>query len=201
MTKSIDEKYSAILMFGAPGSGKGTQAQLLANDKKYFHFSTGNMFRALRKTPELASSELGKRILTLIDGGNYVPDQETVDLFRSNLQDLKNKGILTLETILLLDGIPRTIPQVSLINDFINVRKIIYLDCDNDQEMIERIIKRAVIEGRPDDQDPETIRKRLQIYRNTVLPMIAKYPKEKIITINAIDTIDNIHSKIVQSLA
>ena len=197
----MKNKYSAILIFGPPGIGKGTQAKLLAENPKYFHFSTGEMFRALKENPEMRDSEIGKKVTELIEDGNFVPDNLTIQLFYKTLQEYEEKGKYhPLEQILLLDGIPRNSNQVDLIKDRIEVTKIVSFYCSDDSILIERLKKRAIHEGRKDDRE-ETIRKRLEIYKNNTEEVLSKYDKSLVLRINGMNSIEKISQEVVTRLA
>jgi adenylate kinase len=194
-------KYKAILIFGPPGCGKGTQAKILAEDKKYFHFSTGDMFRSLKNDPYMKDSEIGKKVTELISGGNFVPDNLTIELFYKTIEDYVQKGRYNpLEQTLILDGIPRNVPQVSLIKDRIQVEKIIYLHAEDLEVFAERISKRAQIEGRKDDADPVVVMKRLTVYQNDTAPVINQYSSDLILKIDALPSVEEIHDDIVSAL-
>ena len=200
MNKLYKCKYSAILIFGPPGIGKGTQAKLLANDKKYFHFSTGDMFRALKKNPEMRDSEIGKKVTGLIEDGNFVPDDLTVQLFYKTLKEYEEEGKYNpLEQTLLLDGIPRNSSQVELIKEKVEVKKIIYFYCSDDNILVERLKKRAVHEGRKDDRE-ETIKKRLEIYKKDTGAVLKKYDEKLILRINGMNSIEEIYKEAVNKL-
>jgi adenylate kinase len=196
-----DKKYKAILIFGPPGSGKGTQAKLLAEDKNYFHFSTGDMFRGLKTDPLMKDSAIGKKISEIISAGNFVPDDLTIELFYKTLEDYEKKKKFNSKTqILILDGIPRNISQVDLIAKNIDVKKIIYLFAENLEIFAERIAKRAQIEGRNDDADKNVVMKRLEVYENDTAPVIEKYPADIILKIDALPSIEEIHKDILNKL-
>lgn len=197
-----EKKYDAILFFGPPGSGKGTQAKLLAEKypKKYLHFSTGDMFRNLKNDPAIANSEVGKKIVVL-EGGKLVSDDLTTELLFKTLEEYVVKGkYKPQEQTLLLDGIPRNVNQVSLIKDKINIIKIIYLYASDLNVFAERIAKRATIEGRKDDADKSIVLKRLQVYEQETFPVIQKYDSNLIIKIDALPTIEEIQKNIDESL-
>ncbi len=188
-------KYNALLIFGPPGAGKGTQARLIAENKKYFHFSTGDMFRNLDK-----NSQVGKEIHELISGGNFVPDNLTIKLFFETLEKyVEQKKYNPLEQTLLLDGIPRNPAQVDLIAQKIEVNKIINLYISNYDELIKRLTKRALHEGRKDDNE-EVIKKRLEIYEKETSLVLEKYPQEKILEIEGIGHVEEIYDEIISKL-
>jgi adenylate kinase len=195
------EKYKAILIFGPPGVGKGTQAKLLAESNEvFFHFSTGEMFRDLKKG-SLAGSQIEKKVSTLIDNGNFVPDDLTVDLLYKTLESYKKtRGYDPKKQTLILDGIPRTPNQVDLINGRIEVLGIISLVVRDYGVLIQRIKSRAEKEGRPDDANEDTIRKRLGIYDSQTAAVLGKYSPSLIIEVDGLPTIEEIHKDIVSKL-
>jgi len=198
---TIKNKYSAILIFGPPGIGKGTQAKLLAeNNKKYFHFSTGEMFRALKENPEMSESKIGKKVAELIEDGNFVPDDPTIELFFKTLEEyIKEKKFNSDGQILLLDGIPRNSNQVELIKEKINITKLIYFYCSDDNILVERLKKRAIHEGRKDDRE-EVIRKRLDIYKKDTENVLKKYDRSLVLRINGMESIENISKEVISKL-
>jgi len=194
-------KYKAILIFGPPGAGKGTQAKLLAQDPKYLHFSTGDMFRALRTNPEMRDSEIGKRVTELIAGGNFVPDDLTIQLFYKTLEEQVSSGRYNPESqVLILDGIPRNVTQVPLIKDKIEITRIINLYCSDYEELVRRITQRAKLEGRKDDENADIVRKRLAIYDKDTAAVLSKYSSRLVLKINGLGTIENIHKDITSKL-
>ncbi len=190
-----ENKYKAILIFGPPGIGKGTQAKLLGNLKTFYHFSTGDMFRNMDK-----NSDIGRQVSELIDKGNFVPDNLTVQLFLSTLENLeKTKKFDSKNQLLILDGIPRNAPQVSLIKNQIDVLKIISLTSEDDSILAERIEKRAKLEGRKDD-NLETLKKRLEIYRKETRAVLEKYSKDIILEVDGFGKIETIYEEIIEKL-
>jgi adenylate kinase len=196
----MKNKYSAILIFGPPGIGKGTQAKLLAENKKYFHFSTGEMFRGLQTNPEMVNSEIGKKVHELISAGNFVDDQTTIQLFFKTFEEyIKEKKFNPKKQTLLLDGIPRNSNQVDLIKEKIEVVKLIYFYCSDDNILVERLKKRAILEKRKDDNE-EVIRKRLKIYKVDTEAVLKKYDESLILRINGMNSIEGISREVVNKL-
>ncbi len=195
-------KYKAILIFGPPGAGKGTEAKILAeSDKKYFHFSTGDMFRNLKNDGQIANSEVGRKILDMMPTGNLVPDDLTIELFFKTLEDYKKIGKYRPENhILILDGIPRNSAQVDLIKDKIEVVKIINLYCPDYDILVKRLVKRATLEGRKDDADENIVRKRLQIYDKETSAVLEKYSSELVLQIDGLKTIPEVAKEVSSKL-
>jgi adenylate kinase len=183
----VNKKYKAILMFGPPGIGKGTQAKLIGKLHGFIHFSTGDMFRGMKTDPNMKDTEIAKKVTELIEAGNFVPDNLTAELFFKTLEEYEK------------DGIPRNVPQVGLLRDKVEVIKIIYLVSSDDQVLAERIEKRAKLEGRKDD-NIEVLKKRLETYRKETAAVLSKYPKELVLEIDGFGTIENISEEMIEKL-
>lgn len=174
--------YQTILLFGAPGAGKGTQGKILGQVPGFYHLSCGEVFRTID-----TSSDLGKTFLEYSGKGLLVPDDVTIKMWQQNmhartvLNDYKPRA-----DILVLDGIPRNVNQAKLLEKHLNVLEIIHLVCPDKEEMIKRLRRRALKENRIDDAKEEVIRKRWDVYEQETYPVLAHYPKEIIKTVDAI---------------
>jgi adenylate kinase len=179
------DKIKTILLFGSPGSGKGTQGKMLGILPGFHHLACGNVFRSIN-----LSSEVGKVFLQYSSKGELVPDDFTVRLWREHIDKLIHTGALNpASTVLVLDGIPRNIHQAKMLDQYIEVVKLICLRAVHDrEEMIRRLKSRALKENRLDDANDQTIRHRLDIYDTESRPVLAHYPKEISVDVNALQT-------------
>ena len=163
-----------IVIFGAPGSGKGTQSDKMIEKYGFEHISTGDVLRSEMKN----GTELGKTARQYIDQGQLVPDQLIVDMLASVYDKFgsDHKGVI-------FDGFPRTIPQAEALKEMLaerghKVAAMIELDVLED-ELMKRLILRGKQSGRSDDNE-ETIKKRLDVYHNQTSPLIEWYEREGI---------------------
>ena len=179
------DKIKTILLFGSPGSGKGTQGKMLGILPGFHHLACGNVFRSID-----LSSEVGRVFLQYSSKGELVPDDFTVRLWREHIDKLIHTGALNPATsVLVLDGIPRNIHQAKMLDQYIEVVKLICLRAvHNREEMIRRLKSRALKENRLDDANDQTIRHRLDIYDKESRPVLAHYPKEISVDVNALQT-------------
>ncbi|MCZ2316246.1 MAG: adenylate kinase [Bacteroidales bacterium] len=161
-----------IIIAGPPGSGKGTLAKLMIEEFGFVHLSTGDM---LRNEIGLGSA-LGKEVEAILARGDLVSDQIVISLIANNLK--ANPGARGF----LFDGFPRTLPQAEALDDFLEksghpLQLMILLKVD-DQVCEMRLLRRAGIENRPDDMDPERVRHRLATYYAQTVPIIDHYKKQ-----------------------
>lgn len=168
--------YQAILLFGAPGSGKGTQGAVLGQIPGFVHVATGEIFRDLR-----VGSPLGRVFLEYSSKGQLVPDDFTVELWNDYVEGLvrTHRFEPKIDT-LVLDGIPRSVTQAKLVSATIDVQRIYYLDCHDKNIMFKRLKRRALHENRLDDANDAVIEERLRIYEAETAPVLEYYPKELI---------------------
>ena len=164
-------KIPAVLIFGAPGSGKGTVGAKLAATTSLKHISTGDIFRGIAP-----SSESGKLLASYSSKGLLVPDEATVEIFGRFIEGLVNTNKVNPDKdTLLLDGIPRTVAQVKLIESVVDVKHIFVLDIKDEKTIVARLLNRAKIEGRKDDADEAVIKNRLKVYKESTAKVLGKY--------------------------
>lgn len=177
----MSTRFSSILMFGCPGSGKGTQGVVLGQLPNLKHLAMGDIFRGLDK-----NSDIGKEFLSYSTKGHLVPDELTVRVFQHHLGSAAASGAIKPEYHwLILDGIPRTSKQVSLLSDTINVAQVLHLAIDDRDALIARLAARAKKSNRPDDADPAVIRNRIEVYERETAPVLEAYAPRLIVRINA----------------
>ena len=183
-----------IIIFGAPGSGKGTHSDLMKKNYNLAHISTGDVLRQEIKN----ETELGKIAKEYIDKGQLLPDDLICDILDQKLETLKDsKGVI-------FDGFPRTIPQAEALEKILNKRGMdvsILLDLQVDnEELIKRLLERGRISGRSDDNE-ETIQSRLQVYHNQTAPLAEHYKRKgKHVAIKGNGTIEEIFNRIAEAI-
>jgi adenylate kinase len=180
-----------FLIFGPPGSGKGTQSVKLAEKFNLLHLSTGDMLRA-----EIAAgTELGKKMSLIMSKGELVPDAVVIEMIAFKIDNSKGTAGF------LFDGFPRTVAQTvsleKMLNDRgMNIDQMLVLEVDHD-ELVKRLIARAELSGRPDDKDPAVIENRIDVYKEKTEPII-KYCDERGIyqPVNGMGSIEDIFSRL-----
>jgi adenylate kinase len=196
LRQSKEAPYRSILIFGPPGSGKGTLGKSLASSRNHFHLSSGDIFRGL--SPD---SPAGKLYHTYASRGDLVPDQVTIEIWQEYVRGLIASGRYSPEEqFLLLDGIPRTENQVEILQGRLEVVRIIVLEVPHSQVLIDRMKRRAQIEGRMDDVSEEVLRRRLGVYHDETKKILQHYPKELISTFNAEQKPDEVLSDVLTRL-
>jgi adenylate kinase len=174
-------KYRTILLFGAPGAGKGTQGKILGTIPNFFHCACGDVFRSLKH-----DSDLGRVFLDYSSRGELVPDEPTIKLWRHFIEASTKTGRFRPEQdTLVLDGIPRNVPQAQILDESLEVTGIFYLRCTQKADLIDRLQRRALKENRLDDAQLEVIRNRLATYERETKPVLEFYGKKILHRINA----------------
>ena len=183
-----------IVIFGAPGSGKGTQSERIVEKYGINHISTGDVLRAEIKN----GTELGKTAKGYIDQGQLIPDELMIDILASVFDSFKDsKGVI-------FDGFPRTIAQAEALKKMLaergqDVSVMVDLEVPEDELMV-RLIKRGKDSGRADDNE-ETIKKRLHVYHSQTAPLIDWYKNEKKYQhINGLGTMEGIFAEICEAI-
>ena len=187
-----------IVLFGKPGAGKGTQAEFLKTKYNLTHLSTGDIFRYNIKN----QTELGKLAQTFMDKGELVPDEVTIQMLESEVNNNPDSSGF------LFDGFPRTLSQAKALDAFLASKKdkitaTVALEAD-DEVLVKRLLERGKTSGRVDDQDEEKIRNRYQEYNEKTAPLMDFYQgQNKFYAVNGIGTINEITerlSKVIDSL-
>jgi adenylate kinase len=181
-----------ILMLGPPGAGKGTQAQRLAKDCGIAHVSTGDMLRSA----VAAGSEVGKRARAVMDAGRLVSDEIVIAIAEERLRE----GDCAAGFV--LDGFPRTLPQAEALDELLK-RLGTPLECClalrvDPEALVERLLKRAQIEGRSDD-NADTIRQRMAVYEEQTAPLIEHY-RALLREVDGMGTIDAVSRRVREAV-
>jgi adenylate kinase len=176
-----------LILFGPPGSGKGTQSEKLIEKYKFKHLSTGDLLRS-----EIAQqTALGLEAKSLMDKGQLVPDEVVIGMISTALET--HKGV----NGFLFDGFPRTTAQAEALDKLLDFNKtsigvVLFMQVP-DEELIRRMINRAKTSGRSDDADETVQRKRLEVYNRDTLPVANHYRKlEKVVEIQGVGTVNDI---------
>ncbi len=189
-------KYRTILLFGAPGAGKGTQGKILGNIPNYFHCACGDVFRNLT-----AESQIGQVFLEYSSRGELVPDEPTVELWQQFIGNIKRAGRFNQETdTLVLDGIPRNVHQAEMLQDTLDVRAVFFLRCPNLNKLVERLQRRALRENRLDDANLQIIRHRLKTYERETKPVLNFYGKSVVHKIDSTQTPGKVMADILRHI-
>ena len=177
-------KYRSILLFGAPGSGKGTQGKILGAIPHFFHCACGDVFRRLQP-----DSEIGRTFIEYSSRGQLVPDETTVALWRESIGKVIAAGqFRPAHDTLVLDGIPRNVAQAGMLQDTLDVTGIYYLRSADLKSLVVRIQHRAIKENRFDDVSLKVIRQRLKTYEKETKPVLKFYGRRLVHEINADQT-------------
>lgn len=183
-----------FIIFGPPGSGKGTQSEKIAEKYNFAHISTGDIFRKNIKN----ETPLGLKVKSIIEAGELVPDELLIDLLEDAMNQFSEiNGFI-------FDGFPRTIQQANDFNILLQrkneeVSLVLALEVD-DEEIINRLLKRAELQGRKDDTR-EVIENRLGVYKNQTYPLIDYYKEmDKFVAVDGIGDIETIFELICKEI-
>lgn len=174
-------RWRAILLFGAPGSGKGTQGKILGSIPGFCHLSCGDVFRGMD-----LRTKVGQAFLKYSSAGKLVPDDVTVDLWRQHMSNLVTLGKFKPEIDhLVLDGIPRNADQARLLEKDLQVDALFHLVCHDRAKLEDRLKRRALRDNRLDDASDKVIHDRLQTYEKETKPVLEYYGDKKVKEIDA----------------
>jgi len=180
-----------LVLFGPPGSGKGTQSAKLIEKYGLVHLSTGDLLRKERKL----KTPLGIEAQQFIDKGQLVPDEVVIGMISSALdENAAAQGFL-------FDGFPRTVAQAEALDKLLELKGsdislVLFLDVDDD-ELIRRLVNRAKTSERSDDADEAIQRRRQEVYKNETLPVAAYYARsKKVVNVNGLGEIDDVFSRL-----
>jgi adenylate kinase len=184
-----------IILFGPPGSGKGTQAVYIEEKYNLHHISTGDLFRYELKN----KTDMGKKLQRYLDSGQLVPDEITIQMLKNTVLSYENPNGF------LLDGFPRNIAQAEALLDLFkeldsDVHLLVSLDVP-EEEIVERILNRGKSSGRSDDNNESIIRSRFKVYEEVTDPVFGYFKSlNKAVKIHGIGSIDEIFDRIVQEI-
>ena len=190
-------KYRTILLFGMPGSGKGTQGSVLGQLPDLVHVSMGDVFRKIPKY-----GHFGQEIARYTSTGALVPDDLTVRLWERHIQILEMQELLLPDQhTLILDGLPRNFAQAERLHHLLDVVQIFHLHINDTKKASERLKTRALRENRLDDMNEEVIRRRLQTYYEETFKTLSFYPPELVYEIDAAQAPINVLRDIINRLS
>ncbi len=164
-------KKPAFVILGAPGSGKGTQGQILGRVPRFFHCACGDVFRSLD-----TRTALGKQFVEYSSRGELVPDELTIELWKAQIENLRDSHIYKPDIdFLILDGIPRNVRQAEILSHYIEVHQVFHLSCPDRGELVRRMRKRAIKDNRLDDASDRIINQRIATYEDETKPILDFY--------------------------
>ena len=173
--------YKSLLLFGAPGSGKGTQGKIIGTIPGFYHCACGDVFRAVD-----VRSEHGKAFLEYSSKGQLVPDDVSIGLWATQIDTMVRSGRYKPEIdFLVLDGIPRNVSQAKLLQEKIDVRRVFHLTCSDKAKIYDRLKRRALKDNRLDDINEQVIERRLRVYEEETKPVLDYYGPKLITHVNA----------------
>lgn len=181
MSYKFPEKYNTFLIFGAPGSGKGTQGVTLGSIPRMFHFACGDAFRSMD-----TRTEIGQEFLKYSSEGKLVPDEVTVRFWKAQIDNQVEAHVFKPDIdFLILDGIPRNVEQARIMEKYLNVIQLFHLSVPDREELKRRLRKRALKDNRLDDASDEVIARRVKTYEEESKELLKHYSKDIITEIDA----------------
>lgn len=174
-------RYRCVPLFGPPGVGKGTQGGILATIPGFFHLSVGDVFRSI----DIGSKD-GREVYKHISRGELVPDELTIKIWRTAVEAyVALSRFKPREDLLILDGMPRNVKQVQMVQEYLEIHRIIYLKCSDEEDMVHRIRRRAIRDNRTDDANEDVIRHRFEVYHRVTALVLKEYDPSVIYEVDA----------------
>ena len=193
---TLAHRYQTVLLFGAPGSGKGTQGKALGSVPRFFHCACGDVFRSLD-----TRTELGQAFLDYSSRGELVPAELTIKLWQVQIENAVEAHRFKPDLdYLVLDGIPRSVEQARAMKGLIEVKKVFHLTCPDRTELVVRLKKRALKDNRLDDANESVIRSRLDTYDAESKPVLDYYGPDLVQTIDATQAPAKVLLEILQTV-
>ena len=181
MSKALNVKRPAFLILGAPGSGKGTQGKILGSIPRFFHCACGDVFRSLD-----TRTTIGRKFVDYSSRGELVPDELTIELWKAQVDNWSESHVYKPDIdFLVLDGIPRNVPQAEMISNFLEIHQVFHLSCPDRNELARRMRKRALKENRLDDASDRVIQQRIATYEAETKPILEYYANGLVTDIDA----------------
>ncbi|HMR91515.1 MAG TPA: adenylate kinase [Chitinophagaceae bacterium] len=184
-----------LILFGPPGSGKGTQSEKIVEKYGLVHLSTGDLLRRERKL----KTPLGIEAQQFIDKGQLVPDEVVIGMISTELDNNADaKGFL-------FDGFPRTVAQAEALDQLLqengsSIATVLFMEVD-EEELIKRLINRGKTSGRTDDADESIQRRRQEVYKNETLPVAEHYGSQnKVVRVDGMGEIEEVFSRLAEAI-
>lgn len=193
---TLTAQVSGVLLFGPPGSGKGTIGKALGMLPGFKHCSSGDIIRTAAKRDRGASHRA-----KLVASGGLISDQDLWELFDLYLEQYANAAALgDSEQLLLIDGIPRCPSQVDDLAQRVAIRGVFCLDCGDPDVLVRRLQQRFMLDARSDDANQQVIQQRLQLFHEQTLPLIKAYPEEIVFRVDATQRPESVLCAVLRSL-
>lgn len=178
------DMFHTVLIFGPPGSGKGTQGRALGAIPGFFHCACGDVFRRINP-----NSPTGRIFMEYSSRGELVPDDVTINMWLDHIHAQKKTNAYKPQAdVLVLDGIPRNVHQAQMMDGTLHVLKLIQLVCPDEGAMVARMRRRALKENRLDDAKDEVIRNRFIVYQQESAPVLGHYAPNLVAQVNAMQS-------------